>query len=255
MPSSVNIADDYKLSSEYSIGERATRIALTQKSAPHVAVIGLGCGMTLQAVLSNLPTDAKVDVIEINPKMPDFAKYFAYAVPDGIHDPRVTLVIEDAFHYFATRGADAQYDAIIMDVALGESAYNVAHLFSKEMFQNISRHLRPEGVFALWTPETSPFSKVSRMMHSTIASALPIVMTIPSGTIASGLMITHFAAKADLLGFHQLLTEQEKRISTDVNLAAEGSPINTLDSLVINRMPFAALVPDYRRTRDAQIRQ
>ena len=255
MSSPNNSTDYYKHSSEYNIGERAIRIALAQNSAAHVAVIGLGCGMTLQAVLSNLPADAKVDVIEINPKMPDFAKYFDFAVPKGIHDPRVSLVIEDAFHYFATRSVEVQYDAIIMDVALGDNTYNVAHLLSKEMFQNISRQLGPQGVFALWTPEASPFSKMSRMMHSTIASALPIVMTIPSGTIVSGFIITHFAAKADLLGFHQLLTEQEKRISTDVNLAAEGSPINTLDSLVINRMPFAALVPDYRRTRDTRIRQ
>ena len=249
-----NTADNYMLLSEYKIGERTVHAALSDTHAGRIAIIGLGCGLTLQAALSNLSPDAKIDVIEINPRMPDFAKYFKFDASEGIHDPRVTLVIDDAFRYFASRSDDAQkYDAVIMDVAIGESTYNVAHLFSKEMYQNIARHLAPQGVLAIWTPEDSPFSQVSRVMRATIADVFPVVMNVSFDD--RGPEVTHFAAKSAFPGFHQSFDSHEREISNYVSVASKGSPINTLDSLVINRMPFAALVPDYQRTRDAQIRQ
>lgn len=217
--------------SEYQIGDKTVRAALPRWNGGRVAVLGLGCGFTLQAVLSALPPNARVDVVELNPEMPKISRQFAQWVPKGIEDKRVTLIIEEAFHYFANRSKNApKYDAVVIDIAMGESINNVAHLFSKEMYENIAAHLASNGVLGVWTLEPSPFSKVSRSVHRTIKNVFPVVISAPQ---------LYLAARENLPYLHRQFDEQDLAISSFADEAAQDSPINTLDTLVINQMPYA----------------
>ena len=50
-----------------------------------------------------------------------------------------------------------KYDAVIIDITMSENINNVAHLLSKEMYENIAAHLTPKGVLGVWTQKIIAF--------------------------------------------------------------------------------------------------
>ena len=57
----------------------------------------------------------------------------------------MNLIIEDGFTYFADLPPNVIYDAVAIDVAW-MSNMNATHLFSKEMYENIARHMTDRAV-------------------------------------------------------------------------------------------------------------
>jgi spermidine synthase len=102
-----------------------------------VLCIGLGIGI--------VPMDfaregAQVDVAEINPAvLPIARQYF------GLEPERLNIAFGDG-RYLLNRFRQ-QYDAVILDVFLGDSS--PVHLMTREAFVSMKRVLRPEGTLVL----------------------------------------------------------------------------------------------------------
>ena len=77
----------------------------------HVAVVGLGSGVTLGAALAHPVTD--VDVVEISPEVVDASRFFERENRRALADPRTHLIVGDGrSHLLLSR---RQYDVIISE--------------------------------------------------------------------------------------------------------------------------------------------
>ncbi len=92
------------------------QLASVVQAAPHksrIAILG-GGAFTLPEYLGRHYPDAQIDVVEIDPKLPQIAKqYFRYQQPNNVH-----IVAQDARAYL--QATTAKYDIVIVD------AYNDA---------------------------------------------------------------------------------------------------------------------------------
>ncbi len=134
--------------SEYAIATDGVALASAGKRGKIKTVdIGLGCGITLSALLSYTEVE-KVDVVEINPRMPEAARFFSELTKSPLSNPRTRLHIEDAWFYFQKPAYS--YDLVVLDVE-EPAAQHSSPLYTREFFARVKQNLRPDGVFALWS--------------------------------------------------------------------------------------------------------
>lgn len=200
----------------------------------NVANIGLGCGLTLAAMVDAISAKSHMDLIEINPEMPAAQKTFWPLLPKNPSDPRVTTTIDDGFRYFAERNPTLpKYDVVAIDVAWMQNM-NATHLFSVEMYRNIRRNLADDGVLSVWIEETNPFSRVSLISYRTLAQVFPHVNV----SLAGGVVVFYASPiRDDLANF---LTDEDNRLTDWVREASDNMPVNRLDDLAMNRAKFTA---------------
>ena len=102
-----------------------------------ILLLGLGGG----GILSLLPEEVGVDIVEIDPEIVKVAKeYFGFEQRQGDN-----LIIDDARHFLGV-AEGGKYDLVLENVALGNSI--PAYLLSQESFVEMKRVLKPGGV--LW---------------------------------------------------------------------------------------------------------
>jgi spermidine synthase len=203
----------------------------TGREKLNVANIGLGCGTSLSGILDTLNSSSQVDLIEINPGMPDAQKKFWQHQKHNPSDLRVTTNIEDGFRYFSQRTEDVLYDVVVIDLAWMQNM-NATHLFSKEMYENISRNLQPDGVLAIWSEESNPLSPVSLIIYRTLREVFPFVYVDTSMDVA---LFYASATRDDLINY---LPESAQRTNSWISEAGMMAPVNRLDNLVMNRHKF-----------------
>ncbi len=107
-----------------------------------ILVLG-GGGMQSTLLLSRLNPDAIIDVVEIDPLMPDLAlRYFK-------HSPLENAIIHytDARTFVKTRLPES-YDAIFVDV-FSEGGNPPSHMLTLEFAQELARITKPNGIAAL----------------------------------------------------------------------------------------------------------
>jgi spermidine synthase len=147
-------------------------LAALQRTDLDVVVGGLGLGFTAQAVLENprvrslLVIDALSEVIEW---------HASGLLPLGkrlVEDRRCRLVHGDFFAMSASAGEgfdpdapDRRFDAVLVDI--DHSPGNLLHsshatFYQAEGLRRLAEHLRPGGVFALWSndPPSEKFGAV-----------------------------------------------------------------------------------------------
>ena len=227
--------EDVRKKSQWLAGEVAAVVAgkgIGAPSHPRLALVGLGCGSTLAALLSHIPpAPALVDVIDINPEIQKAQKYFREFLPYHPDDPRVRPFARDGFVHF-TQTPDARlYDAVLVDVVWMQNM-NATHLFSAEMFQNVRRWLTPRGLFVLWTEEVNPFSPTSQIIYRTLRSVFPFVRVDTSRD-----QVLYFASLNYRPELESVLMEDPK-VSSWIEAVSQQVPINRLDNLVLNRVRF-----------------
>jgi hypothetical protein len=118
---------------------------LARPEARSLLLIGLGGGLTLQAIPSIVDN---IDVIELEPEVVRANQAVAGERDvDPLADPRVNLRTNDA------RGAllltDARYDLIVSQPSHPWTA-GASHLYTKEFFEIVRDHLESDGVFGQW---------------------------------------------------------------------------------------------------------
>jgi len=104
----------------------------------NILILGMGAGYFVNQLKSILPQVNKIDVVEINPELPDIAvKYFDF------QENEINLHFQDA-RVFA-RNSSEKYDLIILDVF---SESGMAYRFmTKEFLEEISNILASDGIF------------------------------------------------------------------------------------------------------------
>jgi predicted membrane-bound spermidine synthase len=216
--------------SAWDTGEIPMKIVGSRENM-RVANIGLGCGITLSGILSRLPESGTVDVIELNPEMSKAQELFQPLLKPSTNDPRVTILIDDGFRHFAVRGNGDPYDVIAIDVAWMQNM-NATHLFSREMYQNLAKHLKQDGVVSVWSEESNPFSPVSLIIYQTLAEVFPeVIVETKDGLV----VFIASPGRNDLVDF---VRPEMQSVRDWMSGAAEAYPINSLNDLAMNRFKF-----------------
>ncbi len=143
--------------------------------APRSAfVVGLGTGSTA-GWLADVPGMARVDVVEIEPRVADLARgYFAPVNRGALDKPNVHLVVGDAREVLVTEGPS--YDLIVSEPSNPYRA-GVATLFTTEYYTAVRARLAPGGVFGQWLQGYEVDSRAVRLVYATLASVFPFVET------------------------------------------------------------------------------
>jgi spermidine synthase len=126
---------------------------------PRVLIGGLGMGYTLRAALDELPSDAAVHVVELNPEIVAWCRGPIAALSgNAIEDPRVTVEVADVAAVIA-RARPASYQAIALDLYEGPHGNrNDDPLYGVGALKRTAAALAPGGVLAVWSEEADrPF--------------------------------------------------------------------------------------------------
>jgi spermidine synthase len=123
-----------------------------------VLIGGLGMGFTLGAALDVLPSNAKITVAELVPKIVAWAQGPLAAIfGTKLADPRVSVEMADV-HDVIVRDA-GRFDAILLDVDNGPDG--LIHIANERLYCNWGLRaahaaLKPGGVLAVWSAYQAP---------------------------------------------------------------------------------------------------
>lgn len=201
----VKLGDEFLMSSLFTGSEVAlARLALERLATPcpDVVVGGLGLGYTARAVLAHervrslLVVEALKDVIDW---------HRAGLVPLGAEltsDPRCRFINADFFALVDSEGMDStspgrRFDAILVDI--DHSPRHLLHpqhamLYTREGLVRVARHLRPGGVFGLWSddpPDAAFQAELARVFEDSEACVVkfpnPLLGTEAACTVYIGM--------------------------------------------------------------------
>ena len=188
----IKLGDDYLMSSLFTASEIAlARLGLADLSgdALDVVVGGLGLGYTAQAVLEH-PAIRSLIVVEMLDAVIDWHRTALLPLgPALTADSRCSFVRGDFFALASSAtGFDPHqpgrlFDAILVDIDHSPSALLAPHsaaFYSPEGLRTLAAHLRPGGVFGLWSNEP-PDDDFTRRLAGVFAQARaePVVFHNP----------------------------------------------------------------------------
>lgn len=175
--------DEYLMSSLFTVAEIAlARLGLAAAEGADLDVLvgGLGLGYTAVAALEDHRV-ARLTVVEALAPVIDWHRRELLPDAAGLAtDPRTTLLEAD---FFALMRDDRhlegwsprQLDAILLDV--DHTPRHVlhpshSHLYTAGGLRELAGHLRPDGVFALWSddPEDPDFMETLRHVFGSVAA-------------------------------------------------------------------------------------
>jgi len=132
---------------------------LKRLPVPRVLVGGLGMGITLRAVLDELPADAEVLVAELNPRICSWCLGpLADLTAGAALDPRVTIEVGDVAELIQC-SAPERFDAIILDLYRGPGPRTDPlkdPIYGSRAIARTRVALKSGGTFAVWgeNPDT-----------------------------------------------------------------------------------------------------
>ncbi len=153
----VKLGDEYLMSSLFVVAEEElARLGLAAHDNPaDVMVGGLGLGYTAVAALD----DARVTNLVVVDALPAVIGWHErYLLPTSrglVDDPRTTLQHDDFFALMRA-APTKQFDALLVDIdhsTVHQLDPSHADLYTVDGLARLARHLRPGGVFALWSDD------------------------------------------------------------------------------------------------------
>jgi spermidine synthase len=158
----VKLGEEYLMSSLFTVAEvEVARLALARLDGREldVAVGGLGLGYTAEAVLAD---DRVRELVVVDLLEPVIRWHERGLVPVGpvlTGDPRCRLLQGDFFALAAGSGFDPQrpdrvFDAVVVDIDHAPGHLldrGSAGFYSVAGTRRLAAHLRPGGVFSLWS--------------------------------------------------------------------------------------------------------
>lgn len=181
----VKLGDEFLMSSLFTVAEielaRRGLAAVTATGELDVVVGGLGLGYTARATLDD-PRVGQVTVVEALAEVIDWHRRDLLPATAGLAaDPRLRLVRGDFFAaVVAPEGPDPEapgrrFDAVLLDI--DHSPRHVLHpshaaFYTPSGVRALAGHLKPGGVFALWSddPPDADFSAVLDEVFATTAA-------------------------------------------------------------------------------------
>jgi spermidine synthase len=194
----VKLGEEFLMSSLFTVAEEQLATfglaAVEATTDLDVLVGGLGLGYTAIAAL----TDGRVrslTVIDTLPAVIDWHRRGLLPVSATLtDDPRTTLVHGDFFALMRHEPeASALYDAILLDIDHSPRHHldpSHAELYTIDGMRALARHLKPDGVFALWSddPPDDDFVSLASVVFGAVAAHIvefdnPLTSGISSNTV------------------------------------------------------------------------
>jgi spermidine synthase len=110
-------------------------------------LVGLASGITLGAMTTHA-TLGRIDVAELEPRMPEAAAFFRPWNRDSLRDPRVRLYANDGRNHLL-RAPPGTYDLVVSEPS-NPWLTGVSNLFTREFFAMGKARLAPGGVWSQW---------------------------------------------------------------------------------------------------------
>lgn len=150
-----------------------------------VAVIGLGSGMTLQA-LSHFPDVQSIACAEIEPAIVEAAKFWEPHNGKVLSDPRVQVKEMDGRRFILA--SPEKFDLIASEPSNPWIA-GVGNIYTQEFYQACREHLREGGVMAQWFHLYSVSQREMGIVIGTFYSVFPegqVWVTAPGDLVLLG---------------------------------------------------------------------
>jgi spermidine synthase len=141
---------------------------LLSDAAKHVAIIGLGSGVTAGAAL-RYPIES-LDVVEISPEVAAASDFFKHVNHDALRDTRTRLIIGDGRNHL--RYIRKKYDVIISEPS-NPWMSGMASLFSREFFQEALSRLSENGIHCQWFHSYNMSTDDLRTVIATFRTVFP----------------------------------------------------------------------------------
>jgi spermidine synthase len=189
----VKLGDEYLMSSLFTVAEEELAtlgLAAATGADLDVLVGGLGLGYTAATALAD-DRVRRLDVIDALPAVIGWhEKELLPVSPLLMRDPRTTLVHDDFFGVVRRQPqpAGARYDVILLDVDHSpRHTLDPSHadLYTPSGLESLTRHLRPRGVFALWSddpPDEAFATTVASVFGTSTAHVVEFDNRLTGGT-------------------------------------------------------------------------
>jgi spermidine synthase len=173
---------------EFAYQEMIVHVPLMAHPLPKkVLIIGGGDGGVLREVAKH-PVEV-IHMCEIDPQVVAVAQqYFTSSTGVSFHDPRLTLLFEDAAEYLKQKGPGMNYDCIICDSSDPVGPAEI--LFQKPFFESMRNALAPDGIVCtqaecIWNniDVIKELVKICSDLFSVVKYLSTYIPTYPSGQI------------------------------------------------------------------------
>jgi spermidine synthase len=171
----IKLGEEFLMSSLFTASEIAlARLGLAGLQGPDLSVVvgGLGLGYTAQAVLEHANVGALVVVDAFEAVIDWHRQGLVPLGPELTTDPRCRFVLGDFFALAASKtGFDPdrtgrQFDAVLVDIDHSPDALldaGNAGFYGEDGLARLTRHLKPGGVFGLWSNEVPDAAFTARL--------------------------------------------------------------------------------------------
>ena len=186
----VKLGEEFLMSSLFTVAEiELSRLALARLDGSElsVAVGGLGLGYTAQAVLDDPRVGSLIVVDALSPVI-DWHQRGLVPLGRGISgDPRCRLVQGDFFGMTIEAGYDPASPHRLFDALIVDIDHSPRHLLAEgsrdfygvEGTRQLARHLRPGGVYALWSNDP-PDEAYIEVLSSVFVDVVAEVISFPN---------------------------------------------------------------------------
>jgi spermidine synthase len=196
----VKLGEEFLMSSLFTVAEEelaALGLAALEGTELDVLVGGLGLGYTAVAALADSRVRS-VTVIDTLPAVIDWHRRGLLPVSATLtDDPRTALVQGDFFGMMRRAPeASALYDAILLDVDHSPRHQldpSHADLYTVDGMRALARHLKPDGVFALWSddpPDEEFVTRASVVFGTVVGHVVDFDNPLTGGTSSNTVYVT-----------------------------------------------------------------
>lgn len=159
----------YSTRDEYRYTESLTYPTLTD-TTESVLIIGGGDGLAARELLK-IPTIHRITQVELDPMMIETANTVLLADNQGaLKDPKVHVVIDDAFSWVRAGGDGQRYDAIIVDLPDPDTEI-VGRLYTEEFYAMLLKQLTSRGIMTVQSSSSFTTPDVFSRIYSTLQAA------------------------------------------------------------------------------------
>jgi spermidine synthase len=192
----VKLGEEFLMSSLFTVAEEELAtlgLAAVAGERLNVLVGGLGLGYTAVAALAE-PRVSELTVVDTLPAVIGWHERGLLPVSRELtSDARTTLVLDDFFGLMRSAPVpeSPRYDAILVDIdhsTRHQLDPSHADLYTHAGLLALSRHLRPGGVFALWSddpPDDEFGAELARVFATSSAHVVSFENRITGGTSAN----------------------------------------------------------------------
>ncbi len=149
-------------------------------------LIGLASGITLGALTLHPDLD-RIDVVELEPSMPNATALFKRFNHDALSDPRVNILGNDGRNQLLL-SAPQSYDLVVAEPS-NPWLTGVSNLFTREFFEMGKSRLKPGGVWSQWVQMYGMDSRDLKSVMRTFSESFPHVLFFSSILDADMVMV------------------------------------------------------------------